>query len=106
MYAKHRDYLAKAGLTGVILLAAATLFVPGTLAVFSDQETNGANTFSAGTIDLTIAPASALVSFSNMNPGDSVTDDVVVSNAAGSSALRYAISSSATNADTSASRTS
>ena len=68
------------------------------LAVFTDQETIDANVFGTGDIDLTTAPTTALVTFANMAPGDSVTDDVVVANA-GSMALRYAISSSATNAD-------
>lgn len=68
------------------------------LAVFTDQETIGANAFDTGDVDLTTAPTTALVTFTNMAPGDSITDDVLVTNA-GSMALRYAISSSATNAD-------
>ena len=88
--------------TFVALLALAALASVGSLAVFTDQETNGSNTFSAATIDLSIAPTSTLVSFSGMLPGDSVTDDLVVTNAAGSAALRYAVSASATNADSKA----
>ncbi|OGO50863.1 MAG: hypothetical protein A2148_07875 [Chloroflexi bacterium RBG_16_68_14] len=68
------------------------------LAVFTDTASVGGNTFTTGTVDISTAPASALVTFSNMAPGDSITDDVVVSNA-GSLELRYAVSSSATNAD-------
>ena len=71
----------------------------GVLAVFTDQESAGANAFSTGTVDITTTPASAVVSFAGMEPGDMVTDDLVVSNAAGSAAVRYAVSSVATNAD-------
>jgi predicted ribosomally synthesized peptide with SipW-like signal peptide len=81
------------------LLALAAVMSVGTLAVFTDQESNGSNTFSTGTIDLTISPTSALVTYANMLPGDSVTNPLVVTNAAGSAALRYAISASATNPD-------
>lgn len=70
----------------------------GGLAVFTDQETVDSNTFTTGTIDISTNPTTALVSFSNMAPGDSVTDDLVVSND-GSLELRYAISSSATDTD-------
>lgn len=71
----------------------------GGLAVFTDQETIDANAFDSGDVDLTTAPTTALVSFSSMAPGDSVTNSVVVTNA-GSMDYRYAISSTATNADT------
>lgn len=67
-------------------------------ALFTDQENVGANTFSTGSVDLTTAPTTALVTFSGMVPGDSVTNSLVVSNA-GTLQFRYAISSSATNAD-------
>jgi len=85
--------------TLVALLVFGAITVTGTLAVFTDQETNAGNTFSTSTIDLTVAPTSAVISLSGMVPGDQVTDDVLVSNAAGSDALRYAVASTATNAD-------
>lgn len=88
--------------TMAILLAFASLSVVGTLAVFTDQDTNGLNLFTAGTIELTQSPTSALVTFDDMLPGDSVTEDLVLTNAAGSSALRYAISATATDTDTKA----
>jgi predicted ribosomally synthesized peptide with SipW-like signal peptide len=81
-----------------MLGAVLTVVTVGTVALFTDTETVGANTFSTGTIDLTVAPTSAAITYSNMMPGDSVTDDVVVANA-GSESLRYAVASSATNAD-------
>ncbi len=68
------------------------------LAVFTDQETIGANAFDTGTIDLSTAPTTALVTFTGMVPGDSVTNSLVVSNI-GSKEFRYAISSTATNGD-------
>lgn len=79
---------------GVLTLLAAM----AGLAVFTDQETIGANAFDTGTIDLSTAPTTALVTFTGMAPGDSVTNSLVVSND-GSLEFRYAISSTATNAD-------
>lgn len=84
--------------TLVVLLSFAGVVSMGTLAVFTDSQSVAANTFTTGTVDITATPASAIISFSNMAPGDVVTDDVVVANA-GSLALRYATTSSATNAD-------
>lgn len=69
-----------------------------THAIFTDAAPIGSNTFSTGTVDVSSSPASALISFSGMAPGDLTTQSLVVSNA-GTLALRYAISSSATNAD-------
>jgi spore coat-associated protein N len=94
--ALHRRLAA----TALALLLFASLMTVGVLAVFTDTENVGANAFSSGTIEITATPATALVSFTNMMPGDSVTDDLVVANAAGSQAARYAVSSVATNADT------
>jgi predicted ribosomally synthesized peptide with SipW-like signal peptide len=90
---------AKVALSAVVLAGLAVGMSGTTLALFTDQESTGANTFTTGTINLTVSPTSAVVSFSNMLAGDSTTSSLVVTNAAGSSALRYAISSSATNAD-------
>ena len=86
--------------TALALLLFASLMTVGVLAVFTDTENVDANAFSTGTIDITTTPTTALVSFTNMMPGDSVTDDLVVTNAVGSQAARYAVSSVATNADT------
>jgi predicted ribosomally synthesized peptide with SipW-like signal peptide len=69
-----------------------------TLAVFTDSAPVGSNSFTTGTVDISTSPASAVVSYSSMAPGDSTTQSLVVSNA-GSLQLRYAISSSATNSD-------
>lgn len=68
------------------------------LAVFTDSQAVDANTFSTGTVDISTAPTTALVTFSNMAPGDTTTQSLVATNA-GTLGLRYAISASATNAD-------
>lgn len=72
-----------------------------TQAVFSDSASIASNTFSTGTIDLGTTPTSALVTYSAMAPGDSTTQSLSVSND-GTLPLRYAISSTATNADSKA----
>ncbi len=63
------------------------------LALFTDQETVGANAFDTGTIDLTVSPASALVTLSDMFPGDTVTGSLLVSNG-GTGQLRYSMTTS------------
>ena len=91
--------IRKLTLTAVALLAFAAAVSAGTLALFTDQESLGANTFSTSTIDIAASPANAIVALNGMLPGDSVTADVVVTNGAGSAAMRYAITSTATNTD-------
>ncbi len=85
--------------TALALTCFASVMTVGVLAVFTDQETVGANAFTSGTVDISTNPASAAVSFTNMLPGDQVTDDLVVTNAAGSANSRYSMSSTATNVD-------
>ena len=85
--------------TALIVAGLLALTSVSTLAVFTDQQTVAANAFSTGMIDLGASPTSAIVTYSGMAGGDAVTDDVVVTNLAGSSALRYSVSSTATNAD-------
>lgn len=65
------------------------------LAVFTDTASVGGNTFTTGTVDISTSPATALVTFSNMAPGDQVTNSIVVTNA-GNLQLRYAVSSTTT----------
>jgi spore coat-associated protein N len=67
----------------------------GALAVFTDTAGVPSNTFSTGTVDISTSPQSALVTFSNMAPGDQVTAPITVSNA-GSLDLRYAVTSTTT----------
>jgi len=91
--------MAKKLLATVAVLA---LFVSvislGVLALFTDTASVPGNTFSTGTVDISTAPVSALVTFSNMAPGDKVTQPLTVSNI-GSLELRYAVTSLATDAD-------
>lgn len=88
-----------------VLMLAAGMLVGApwavTQAVFDDSATIGSNTFTTGTVDISTSPTSALVSYSTMAPGDSTTQSLTVTNG-GTLALRYAISSSATNADSKA----
>jgi spore coat-associated protein N len=69
------------------------------VALFTSSATVPANTFSKGSFVISTSPTSALVTFSAMAPGDQVTAPITVSNG-GTLALRYAISSVATNVDT------
>jgi len=64
-----------------------------THAVWSDSASVGANAFSTGNVDVSTSPASAVVAFSTMAPGDKVTAALTVSNA-GSLQLRYAMTTS------------
>jgi hypothetical protein len=93
---RRRDTRLAASVLLVLVLGLA--WTRDTLAVFTDQDTNGSNTFTAATIALSLNPTSALITYSTMQPGDSVTNSIVVTNS-GNATLRYAISSSATNAD-------
>jgi predicted ribosomally synthesized peptide with SipW-like signal peptide len=82
------------GALGIVSLGAGQL----SLAVFTDQETVP-GTFSSGSVILDDVKIDALtLSMAGMVPGDTVTDDVVVEND-GSVQLRYALSTSSTNAD-------
>src|SRR2546423_6787598 len=78
--------------------ATAAAVTMGPLAVFTDSQPIGTNTFTAGTVDISTAPTTALVTYANMAPGDTVTNSIVVTNS-GSLNLRYAVSSTATNTD-------
>lgn len=68
------------------------------LALFTDTAALGGNAFTTGTIDIATSPASALVTYSNMMPGDTANGTLTVSNS-GTAQLRYAMTSSSTNAD-------
>ena len=79
----------------VMLAIGALLLGAGGLAVFTDSAAVSGNDFSTGDVDISASPATAVVTFANMAPGDRITDDVVVAND-GSLDLRYAITASAT----------
>jgi hypothetical protein len=81
-----------------ILIITLSLVTLGTLltgAILTDTESVGANTFTVGTVDISGAPASAVVSFAGMAPGDLVTAPANVANL-GSLQLRYAVRSTTT----------
>jgi len=75
---------------GVVLAVA----LIGAIALFTDQATNPGNTFSTGTVDLTIDPAIAMFTVSNMAPGDVQYDGIQLTNS-GSLQLRYAMTTTA-----------
>lgn len=96
-----RSLSAKGLLLPLIALAiVASMQADGqrTLAVFTDVTSSTGNTFTTGTVDISTSPTSALVTFSNMAPGDKVTAPLTVTNA-GTLQLRYAVASSATDSD-------
>ena len=89
----------KLAITAFLLAAFAAAVTRTTMAAFTSVATNPGNAFTAATIGISTSPTSALVTFSGMIPGDSVTNPIVVTNAPGSASLRYAVASSSTNAD-------
>ncbi len=91
--------IRKSAVLLAFVLIAAAAFRTGSLAVFTDSADVTANTFTTGTVDISTNPATALVTYSAMAPGDTTTQSLVVTNA-GTLALRYAVTASATNADT------
>ena len=85
--------LVTAALFFGVSVAAIVIGVTG--AVFTDTESVGANTFTAGTVDIATTPASAVVSFSNMAPGDESVGELTVDND-GSLELRYSVTATTT----------
>ena len=88
----------KLSATIIVLALLASVLVLSAVAFFTDTASVPTNSFSTGTVDLSTSPASALFTVSNMAPGDSTTQSLVVSNG-GTLQLRYAISSTATSTD-------
>ena len=78
----------------VVALFAAMISVT-VLALFTDTASVGSNTFTTGTVDISTTPATALVTFSAMAPGDQVTNPITVDNL-GTLELRYAVTSTTT----------
>lgn len=81
------------GIAGVGLVASSALF--------TDSVTIGSNSFTNGTVNISTDPTTTAFTASNLAPGDSVYGTVKVTNG-GTLPMRYAITSSATNADTKA----
>jgi len=80
------------------LLAASSVAVSGSLAIFTSTPTLGGNVFTTGTVILGLNPTTALLTSANMMPGDTLAASLVVSNT-GTGQLRYAVTSASTNAD-------
>ena len=70
----------------------------GGLSLFTQSVDNDGNAFTSGSVDISTSPASAFITMSSMAPGDSVTDQLTVSND-GTLELRYAVTTAATNTD-------
>lgn len=85
-------------LIGLLLLASLATLGSGltSLAIWTDTGTTSAS-FTAGTVDLTTSPATVLT-VGAMAPGQSGSAALTVTNS-GTLALRYAMTSSSTNAD-------
>ncbi len=98
---EHRAEPRRRRLLGlaVIGLAATSLGAGAmSLALFTDTAAVTGNAFTAGTIDISTTPTSALLTLDPIMPGDTVNGSLVVSNA-GTADLRYAMTSSSTDAD-------
>lgn len=78
-----------------VLALAGGIFTVSSLALFTDQQSVGANAFSTGSVDLVAAPATAVVTATGMVPGDQVTAPINVSNS-GTLEFRYSMTSLST----------
>jgi hypothetical protein len=89
---RHRAAVRRSTVPRLVGVAAAftLLSVPSVSALFVDAKAVGANQFVTGTVDISVSPASAVLTVAGMMPGDTVTAPVTVTNSAGQ-ALRYAI---------------
>ncbi len=88
--------LGRLMITGLIFaMAIGAALTSATGAIFTDSDAVGSNTFSSGTVILSTSPTSAVVSFSDMAPGDVDNGQMTVSND-GSLQLRYAVTTGTT----------
>jgi len=88
--------LGRLMITGLIFaMAIGAALTSATGAIFTDSDPVGSNTFSSGTVILSTSPTSAVVSFSDMAPGDVDNGQMTVTNG-GSLQLRYAVTSGTT----------
>lgn len=97
----HLKFLAGGSILRLVVvgmlmaLSVATMVTTATGAVFTSNQSVGANAFTTGTVSISTSPTTALVTLSGMAPGDQVTAPVTVSNN-GSLQLRYAVTSTTT----------
>ena len=83
----------------VVGVVAASLGVASN-AIWTDSEDVDANVFSTGTVDISTNPTTALVTYSDMAPGDSTGGQSLTVTNAGTMDLRYAVTMTADNTDT------
>jgi spore coat-associated protein N len=78
----------------LLVMSLATVGILVTGAIFTDTQSVGANQFTTGTVDISTAPTTDLVSFTSppMAPGDSVVDNITVTNS-GTLQFRYSVRS-------------
>ncbi len=92
---RRKSTLAAGALLLLMILTGVGLLSQRVVAVFTSTASVGSNTFSTGTVALTTAPTTALVTLSAMAPGDQVTAPITVTNG-GTLDLRYAVTSTTT----------
>lgn len=85
---RERNHLVLGLVALAVSAIGATSVVTG--AFFTDTQDVDGNSFTTGSVDLTATPATAVVTMSNMAPGDVVTAPLTVNNA-GTLAYRYAV---------------
>jgi len=78
----------------LVIGVAAAIALVGAVALFTDSETNPSNSFSTGTVNLAINPATAMFTVSNMAPGDVQYSGIQMTNS-GTLQLRYAMTTTA-----------
>ncbi len=93
----RRTVAGRIAVTG--LLAASALTGVVSLAVFTDSEDVTSNSFNTDVIDISVSPATALVTATDMLPGDIADGELTITNN-GASDVRYAMSTAADNTDT------
>jgi hypothetical protein len=71
----------------------AALLGTASQAIFTDTASVGGNAFGTGTVDISTAPATAVVTLDPIAPGDSVGGNELTVTNAGTLALRYAVTS-------------
>jgi hypothetical protein len=74
----------------LVVTVVVAIALVGAVALFTNSETNPSNTFSTGTLDLAIDPATAMFTVTAMAPGDVTYDGLQVTNS-GTLQLRYAM---------------
>jgi spore coat-associated protein N len=79
-------------------LVAASLGVASN-AIWTDSQDVDANTFTTGSIDISTSPTSAVVTYTDMAPGDSTGGQTLTVSNDGTLELRYAVTMTADNTD-------